>query len=102
MAKKIYIGIAIFISFLSVFSFLGKGLPPTHDGEYHAIRFYEFDKALRDGSFYPRWAPDLNNGFGVPLFNYVYPLPNYIAFFLNVIGFSFINAFKASMIIAGF
>lgn len=90
----------IFFAFLAGFALLSPGLPPTHDGEYHVVRFYEFDKMLRDGNIYPRWAPDLNKGYGIPLFNYVYPLPNYFASFLHFFGFSFIDAFKLSMFVA--
>lgn len=98
MVKKIFL--VVIIALISIFPFLGKGLPPTHDGEYHVVRFYEFDKTLRDGNLYPRWAPDLNNSFGVPLFNYVYPLPNYISSLLHLFGSSFIDAFKYNMLIA--
>ena len=97
---KILIILLIFFSLFSVRSLFLQGFPPTHDGEYHIIRFYEFYKALESGVIYPRWAMDLNFGYGVPLFNYVYPLPNYIAAILHFFGFSFINAFKVSMIIA--
>lgn len=90
----------LFFAFLAGFALLHPGLPPTHDGEYHIIRFYEFDKTLRGGDWYPRWAPDLNNGYGVPLFNYVYPLPNYVAFLLHLFGISFIDAFKLQMFFA--
>lgn len=89
-------------SFIAVSALLISGLPPTHDGEYHVLRFYQFDKTLRGGDWYPRWAPDLNNGYGVPLFNYVYPFPNYAASFLHSLGFSFIDAFKLNMFIATF
>ncbi|MFH1832986.1 MAG: 6-pyruvoyl-tetrahydropterin synthase-related protein [Candidatus Levyibacteriota bacterium] len=95
-----YILLVLIISFFSVLALLPHGLLPTHDGEYHVIRFYEFDKVLRDGNFYPRWAPDLNNGFGVPLFNYVYPLPNYFASLLHLFGISFIDSFKLNMFFA--
>lgn len=100
MAKKIipFIIIAIF-SFIAGFALLQKGMMPTHDGEYHVVRFYEFDKVLRSNTLYPRWAPDLNYGYGVPLFNYVYPLPNYAAFLLHAVGFSFIDSFKVSLFI---
>lgn len=98
MVKKIFLAIAI--AFAAVFPLLHKGLPPTHDGEYHVIRFFEFNKVLLDGNFYPRWAPDLNNGFGVPLFNYVYPLPNYIASFFHLFSLSFIDAFKLNLLAA--
>ncbi|QQG40359.1 MAG: glycosyltransferase family 39 protein [Candidatus Levyibacteriota bacterium] len=92
--------LVLFFSFVAARSLLAPGLPPTHDGEYHIIRFYEFDKTLRAGDLYPRWAQDLNNGYGVPLFNYVYPLPNYIASFFHLFGVSFIDAFKLSMFFA--
>lgn len=98
MVKKFLL--AIIIAFISIFPLLNKGLPPTHDGEYHIIRFYEFYKTLSDGNLYPRWASDLNNGFGVPLFNYVYPLPNYFSAILHTVNFSFIDSFKLNMFFA--
>jgi uncharacterized membrane protein len=101
MEKNFFLIIIVVLSaVIAGFSLLHPGLPPTHDGEYHVIRFYEFDKALRDGNLYPRWAPDLNNGFGVPLFNFVYPLPNYIASFFHIFNISFIDSFKISMFMA--
>ena len=100
MKKAIPVIVITFFSFLAGFLLLQPGLPPTHDGEYHIIRFYEFDKELRSGQWYPRWAQDLNNGYGVPLFNYVYPLPNYVASFLHAFGVSFIDAFKINMFLA--
>ena len=92
--------IVLIFAFISGFSLLHKGLPPTHDGEYHVVRFYEFDKVLKEGVVYPRWAPDLNFGYGVPLFNYNYPLPNYYASFLHSFGISFIDAFKLNLFTA--
>src|SRR3989344_562790 len=81
-------------------SLFEKGIHPTHDGEYHVLRFQQFFKVLSEGNLYPRWAPDFNNGFGTPLFSYVYPLPNYVASALHLLGFSFIDAFKLNMILA--
>ncbi len=92
--------VLLIFSLISGFALLQKGLPPTHDGEYHVIRFYEFDKVLKDGNLYPRWAPDLNNGYGVPLFNYVYPLPNYFSSLVHLFGVSFIDAFKLGLFTA--
>ena len=92
--------ILFIFAFIAGFSLLNKGLPPTHDGEYHVIRFIEFDKTLSSGSFYPRWSPDLNYGYGIPLFNYVYPLPNYVSSFFHSFGVSFINAFKLNFLTA--
>lgn len=90
----------LFLAVLAGSALLQTGLPPTHDGEYHIIRFYQFDKTLRDGDFYPRWQADLNKGYGSPLLNYYYPLPNYMASLLHFLGTSFIDAFKMQMFIA--
>ena len=89
--------VVLFFAFLASFALLHPGLPPTHDGEYHVVRFYEFYKSLSSGNFYPRWAHDFNNGYGIPLFNFVYPLPNYIAAFFHFFGVSFIDSFKLNI-----
>lgn len=102
LAKALPVIILLVLAFFTVRDLLIPGLPPTHDGEYHIIRFYEFDKSLQSGQWYPRWAPDLNKGYGIPLFNYVYPLPNYIASILHLFSMSFIDSFKLNMIIASF
>lgn len=100
MAKFLSIGVVILFAVVAGFALFHKGLLPTHDGEYHVIRFFLFDEALRDGSLYPRWAGHLNNGFGVPLFNFVYPLPNYFAALFHAFGVSFIDSFKIEMFFA--
>ncbi len=91
---------SIFISLFSVISLLKPGLPPTHDGEFHVLRFEQFFKSINQGTLYPRWAQDFNSGYGIPLFNYVYPLPNYSASFTHLLGFSFIDSLKINMILA--
>lgn len=93
------IGALILFSIAPLFH---AGLIPTHDGEYHLIRFYEFDKILRTGNWYPRWAPDLDFSYGLPLFTFVYPLPNYVASLLHFFGTSFLDSVKLVMVIATF
>ena len=100
MLNKIFLGLVVLFGLISAASLLHTGLPPTHDGEYHVVRFYEFYKTLSNGDLYPRWAPDLNFGYGVPLFNYVYPLPNYISAITHLVGFSFIDSFKLNLLLA--
>lgn len=70
---------------------------PTHDGEYHVIRFYEFYKALAGGYWFPRWASGLNSGYGLPLFIFHYPFPNYVGSWFHAIGASFVDAFKLTL-----
>lgn len=89
--------IVVLVSLLAVLDLANYGIPPTHDGEYHIMRFQQFVKVISEGTLYPRWAPDFNNGFGIPLFNYVYPLPNYFASLTHILGFSFIDSLKLNM-----
>ncbi len=75
----------------------GKNYIPTHDGEYHIIRIVEFAKMLGAGYIVPRWAPDMNSGYGIPIFNYHYPLPDYIGSLVRVFTHDAVSAFQISM-----
>jgi hypothetical protein len=81
-----------------VFPFFSPSFIPTHDGEFHIIRIYEFSKMLKDGYIVPRWAPDLNSQYGMPLFIFHYPFPNYVGSIFYLIGFSLISSFKMTLI----
>ena len=61
------------------------------------IRFYEFGRMLAAGHLFPRWAPGLNSGYGVPLFTFFYPLPNYIGSFVHSMGWSLADSFRLTM-----
>ena len=51
----------------------------TTDGTFHLLRSYVFADLLQRGVWFPRWVPDLYLGYGYPVFNYVPPLPYYLA-----------------------
>ncbi len=89
--------LAILPAFVASLPLFGSRFIPTHDGEYHIIRFWQFFTGLASGQWFPRWAPDLNNGFGIPLFTFTYPFPNYIGSFFHLFGFSFVDSFKWTM-----
>lgn len=91
------LGIICIVSIYSMWPLFGKGFIPTHDGEYHIIRFQQFFVMLSHGYWFPRWAPDLNSGYGIPVFNFNYPLPNYIGDLFHGLGLSFIDSFKVSL-----
>lgn len=65
-----------------------RALIETHDGIFHLIRQEVFTDALKHGNFPVRWAPSLDNGFGLPLFNYVYPGPYYLGSIFGLLGLS--------------
>lgn len=76
---------------------LGKHFIPTHDGEFHFIRFAEFFRVIASGYPFPRWAPGLNSGYGFPIFNFLYPLPDYIGSLFHLAGFGFVRSFFLSL-----
>lgn len=60
----------------------------THDGIFHLIRQEVFTDSLKSGHFPVRWAGSLDNGLGLPIFNYIYPGPYYLGSVLSLIGLS--------------
>lgn len=99
--KKLLIGLGIVITatVFAAWPLFGKGFIPTHDGEYHIIRFMEFGRMLGEGHLFPRWAPTLNSGCGLPIFIFHYPFPNYVGVVLHAFGIHYVNAFQIGMAI---
>ena len=62
--------------------------------DVHIAWLYQMDYVLKIGQFPPRYVPDLSFGFGYPLFNFVFPLPYYIAEIFYVLGFSLVDSTK--------
>lgn len=94
MKKYIPLTLVLVAAAFAAFGLFTRRFIPTHDGEYHIIRFWQFYKMLSVGDLFPRWAPDLNSGYGLPLFIFHYPFPNYIGAFFHVFGIGFVDAFK--------
>jgi hypothetical protein len=66
----------------------------AHDARHSVYFLYQFDKAIRDGVFYPRWAPDFAFGYGYPFFNIYGPLSSYLGEALHLLGFDIVTAVK--------
>lgn len=94
LKKLIPIFIVMCFAVFAALPLFRPGFLPTHDGEYHLIRFHEFETMLKNGYWFPRWAPGLNSGYGVPLFNFHYPLPDYLGVLFHSLGFSLADSFK--------
>ena len=75
-------------------------LPHTHDGFVHLARIAAYFKALEDLQIPVRWAGDLNFGYGVPLFNFIYQVPYIIASGLIYLGFGLVSSFKITLILS--
>jgi len=71
----------------------------THDGIFHIYRTEEALNMLKLGQFPLRWAGNFDQGFGIPLFTFIYPLPYYITSILSYFASSII-AVKALTVTA--
>jgi hypothetical protein len=89
-----YLLIILLLSIPSVFALFKSGFFTTDDGSWMIIRFSAFYEALRNGQFPVRFLPRLNQGFGYPVANFLYPLFMYIGTPIHILGFSFINTIK--------
>ena len=77
-----------------ILPFLHGGFFQSDDGEWMAIRFSAFHQALRDGQFPVRWLGRLNQEYGYPVSNFLYPGFMYLAEIPKVIGFGFVDSIK--------
>lgn len=93
-----YYLLIIIISTLPLISiFTTSKLPHTHDGFMHLARIAAYFKALGDGQMPVRWAGELNYGYGMPLFNFIYQLPYCIASSFLFLGLGLVNSFKITL-----
>src|SRR3989344_960027 len=82
------------ISLIPMLDLFNVGLPITHDGQDHIARIANFYQNLLDGNIIPRWAGNLNWGYGHPILMFLYPLPSYAASIFHAIGFSLVDSTK--------
>lgn len=92
----ILLGVAI----LPLFAFFHSGFPVTHDGLDHVVRIANFYASLKEGIWIPRWAGNLNWGYGHPILMFLYPFSSYAASGFLFVGFSSQNAMKAVFVVA--
>lgn len=90
----------LILSLIPLIAFLHPGLPVTHDGQDHVARIANFYTNLEQGNIIPRWAPNLNWGYGHPILMFLYPLPSYIASLFHFVGLSYIDSAKLTFMFA--
>lgn len=92
--KYFWCFLVIIISFISIYDLFKPGLPLTHDGQDHIARIANFYQNLIEGNIIPRWAGNLNWGYGHPILEFLYPLPSYLASFFHFVGFNLVDSVK--------
>ena len=103
MNKKIHWILSIALLLLAVFVVLlpvfRPGMLVTDDGNWMVIRLSAFYQSLREGQFPVRFLGRLNQSYGYPVSNFLYPGFLYIGSVLHAIGLSF--QASVEMIIVG-
>ena len=97
MKKKtnlIFLLMCIIFTIPSLVGLLHQGFFLSDDGNWMVIRFSAFYEALRNGQFPVRFLFRLNNGFGYPVADFLYPLFMYLGVPVHVLGLSFVNTIK--------
>ncbi len=92
--KNFGLCIVIILGSLPLFPLLHIGLPITHDGQDHVARIANFYLSLSEGNIIPRWAANLNWGYGHPILMFLYPFPSYFVSTIHVFGFSIVDSLK--------
>lgn len=91
MHKKIII--IFFISLVLGWQLLRPGYYSMHD-DLQVMRLFEMNRCFENGQIPCRWAPDLGQNYGQPMFNYYSPLPYYLGEAFHLVGISFVDTVK--------
>ncbi|MFZ2202776.1 MAG: 6-pyruvoyl-tetrahydropterin synthase-related protein [Microgenomates group bacterium] len=92
MTKNNFIIIFI-ISLVLGWQLLRPGFYTMHD-DLQVMRLYQMDRCFQDGQLPCRWAPDLAQNYGQPLFNFYSAFPYYLGELIHLVGFSLIDTVK--------
>ncbi len=68
--------------------------------DIHIAWLHQMHRSLISGQIPPRYVPDLSFRFGYPLFNFVFPLPFYLAEIFNLFGLSLVDSIKAVFVLS--
>ena len=98
-------GGAALLGLVAVLPLLAARPTRSVDGLLHLYRQVEFQHCLAQGALFPRWTPDLMQGYGFPLFNFYPPLAYYVTALWHLLGLSTARAlnvtFLAGALLAG-
>lgn len=92
--NRFVVFILLILAVIPVLSLFHPGLPIGHDTQDHVARIANFYKNLEEEAIVPRWAGNLNWGYGHPILEFLYPMPSYTASFFHFLGFSFVDSTK--------
>lgn len=90
----IFLTLAILLTLPALWGIFHPGFFLSDDGNWMVIRFSAFYDSLKNGQFPVRFLSRLNNGYGYPVADFLYPLFMYIGVPIHILGFSFVGTIK--------
>ncbi len=72
----------------------------AHDAHHSVFYLVEFDAAIRDGAWWPRWGTDHAMGYGYPFWVVYAPFAYYVAEAFHLLGLGFTAAVKDTFLLA--
>jgi len=78
----IYIGLLIVLTLPLCLGIFGTNLISAHDSMAGLIRALSMEKYMGHGQFLVRWAPEINFGYGYPMFNFYPPFFSFVSVLL--------------------
>ena len=98
MNKKLlsHLLLIFLFSLIAGFNLFKPGYFTMHD-DLQVMRLYEMDRCLQDGQIPCRWSPDMDAGYGQPMFNFYSAFPYYLGGTVKLLGFSFLDSVKILM-----
>jgi hypothetical protein len=98
--KWLWLVIPCLGTLLATWRFWTPGITNHADMLMGIYRIFELQAGLLNGSLFPRMGPNLNFGYGAPLFQFYPPLASYLALPTYWAGFGFVNSSKFVFVLA--
>lgn len=100
MPKK-HLIIILLISLILGWQLLLPGYFTMHD-DLQVMRLFEMNRCFLDGQLPCRWAPDMGQNYGQPLFNFYSAFPYYLGQLFHQLGLTFIDTVKLLFLLSLF
>ena len=97
-SKRLFLIAVLVLTLPALIGLIHPGFPVTDDGGWMVIRFSAFFQTLRGGEFPVRFLMRLNNGYGYPVSDFLYPLFMYLSTAIHLVGINFANTIKTLLI----
>ncbi len=98
--NKFIVPTIVVLALIFSYPFFRPGLPITDDLPHMVLRAQAFHLAFIDGQIPVRFLPQLNENYGYPVTNFLYPLPFYFAEVFQLLSLSSLVSIKLVIVLS--